>query len=816
MTRSMLVLLAGTALTGAAAVVPQSAVAQTAEKAAPSESAAPTSGVSSDQADPSSSVTANIDQAGDIVVTAQKRSERLQDVPLAVTAIGGDALASRQINDTSALTQAVPSLTFNQGANPTNTSLRIRGVGTQLFGQGTQSSVAVVIDGVPQARQAQGFTDFADIERIEVLRGPQGTLFGANASAGVVSVVTARPSKEFEGRGDITIAEHNEYRVKGTVSGAISDSLRARVTGFYNNVQGITYDVTTGKYVNGEKSWGVRGKLEWRPSSNLTFTASADYRKQNADCCASTLLSAVTPAIITLNAPVVASYDNRKITENALTYANSRQSTYSLEADWDLGAATVTSISAYQEYHLIVNQPIDRINTTVVPFVGRGAAYAAWDFNSGTLNLNQISQELRIGSNGNRDLTYVAGIYYAHLYVDRPFQRRRAVCGATTGVIGAPCPVTPIYQSAGSRSMLHTDSIAAFGQLQYRLVGGLKAIAGLRVQNESGYNYGYQYTPIQAGDAPQPGNSNNRGSIRSNDTAVTGKAGLQYEFNRNLQIYGSYTRGYKGVGYNMELATNYANQTVLEPEHVNAYEIGFKGRTADGVFSLNAAAFLADYVNLQVQANRSDPVLGITQFVTTNAGSSRTKGVELEATIRPNSYFSLNAAFTLSDSRINIDGLNCPLQFQAAAPVRTDSPVNLCYRTAAGATPQQNLRNAPLPSSPMYRVLLSPRFEYPVVGNLEAFIQGDLSFQSKQQMALEQDPLLVQRAYTLVNLSAGVHPIDNRFTASIFVKNLFNTHYFTSLAHNSLLATAANPYDVIGTYNKDTDRYIGGSLSFRF
>jgi len=137
MTRSMLVLLAGTALSGAVAAVPQSAVAQTAEQSAPSESAAPTSSVSTDQADPSSPITANTNQPGDIVVTAQKRSERLQDVPVAVTAIGGDALASRQINDTSALTQAVPSLTFNQGANPTNTSLRIRGVGTQLFGQGT-------------------------------------------------------------------------------------------------------------------------------------------------------------------------------------------------------------------------------------------------------------------------------------------------------------------------------------------------------------------------------------------------------------------------------------------------------------------------------------------------------------------------------------------------------------------------------------------------------------------------------------------------------------------------------------------------------
>ena len=134
------------------------------------------------------------DTSNDIIVTAQKRSERLQDVPLAVTAVSGEPLANRQINDTTALTGAVPSLTFQQGNHPANTTFRIRGVGTALFGQGVESSVAVVVDGVPMVRAAQSLSDIADVDRIEVLRGPQGTLFGKNASAGVLSIVTARPT----------------------------------------------------------------------------------------------------------------------------------------------------------------------------------------------------------------------------------------------------------------------------------------------------------------------------------------------------------------------------------------------------------------------------------------------------------------------------------------------------------------------------------------------------------------------------------------------------------------------------------------------
>ena len=211
------------------------------------------------QADTAAAVAAPQDDAdaGEIVVTAQKRSERLQDVPLAVTAVTGEGLADRQINDTTALVKAVPSLTFQQGAHPANTTFRIRGVGTALFGQGVESSVAVVVDGVPLVRQAQALSDLADIERIEVLRGPQGTLFGKNASAGLINIVTARPTSTLQGNGDVTIAERGEYRVKGTVSGPLSDTLRARISGFYNDVEGPAYNVTRKERVNGQSGWGV-------------------------------------------------------------------------------------------------------------------------------------------------------------------------------------------------------------------------------------------------------------------------------------------------------------------------------------------------------------------------------------------------------------------------------------------------------------------------------------------------------------------------------------------------------------------------------
>jgi len=752
----------------------------------------------------------------EIVVTAQKRAERLQDVPLAVTAVSGDALANRQINDTSSLVSAVPSLTFQQGAHPANTSFRIRGVGTALFGLGTESSVSVVLDGVVLARQAQGFTDLADIERVEVLRGPQGTLFGKNASAGVVSVVTARPTKDFAGRAEATVAEHDEYRIKGTVSGPLSDTLRARVSGYYSDVKGTTYNVTTGRWVNGAESWGLRGKLEWDATDSLNLLLAADYRDTDALCCASTLISAVNPVIAQLTAPVVASRTNRQLTEDTETRSQSDQATISLEANWDLGSAVVTSISAYQRYRLDVNQPIDRIDSNPVPFVGAGAVYSDWAYNRGIVRLANLSQELRIASAGEGPLTYVAGLFYNHGHVTRPFERRRARCNA--GVVGQPCAVAPIYQSQGSLAILETDSYAAFGQAEYQLTEKLKAIGGLRLQYEKGHNQGYQFGILVAGDQLLTGAPPiSQGEISSSDTSVTGKAGLQYEFGRNAQAYATYTRGYKGEGYNMEAGTDFRTQSVLKPEHVDAYEVGFKGRTPDGVISLNAALFWADYTNLQVQANRSDPVTGVVAFIATNAGSSRTKGFEIEGTVRPSSWFSMDAGITYSDSTIDIDGLNCPLQFQAAAPVVTGAPpANVCYRTAAGVTPRQNLRGGRLPASPKLRVSLAPRVEFDVADDLVAFGQVGVSYQSSQGFAVEQDPLLKQPAYTLVDLSLGVRQADGGYSVTVFVKNLFDKNYFTAIGHNSLLASPANALDLVSNYNKDADRYVGVTLGYRF
>lgn len=764
----------------------------------------------------------------EVVVTAQKRTERLQDVPLAVTAVSGDALQSRQINDTNNLVQAIPSLTYQQGPNPANTTFRIRGVGTSLFSQGVESSVSVVVDGVVAARGSQSFTDLADIERVEVLRGPQGTLFGKNATAGLINVVTANPSREFGGKISATVAEGDEYRISGTLTGPLSDTLSGRLSGFYNDVRGHVRNLGAGGWENGFESWGVRGKLAWAPTDALTVLATAEYRENDADCCIGVSITTTTPALIRLLAPVVSSRSNRQVATDSLAYAYAQQASYSIQADYDLGWATLTAISALQNYKQDANNEVDNIFNPVPEYVGgaTGNAYAQFNDNGGILHLEQFSQEFRLASRGDQKLTYVLGGYYSWLELERPFVRRRAYCPAgTTAQIGQPCPVLR-WESLGAYSLLQSTHHAVFGQAEYEISDGLKLLGGLRLQRERVSVEGFRYGPLLPGDVLFSGQPSANAGTNAADTAITGKVGAQYEFSRDAQVYATYTRGYKGLGIGTEVAADFANQAPILPEDVDAYELGFKGRTADRRASVAVALFLADYTNLQVQANRSDPTTGVIRFEPTNAGSSRTKGVEIEGAFNPTEAFTITGAVTYAKATIDIDGLNCPLQFQSGAvviPLNGTRPIGTCYRpttlvnnvaTVGAAT--QDLRGGVLPASPRWRVNLTPSYRFSLGDQYGGVAQVSVAYQSKLNYALEQDPLTVQKGYTVVDASIAFHTVDQKYRLNLFVKNLFDQNYFTSIGHNALLSSAANATDLQANISKASDRYFGATLDVRF
>ncbi|MEG3168479.1 TonB-dependent receptor [Sphingomonas sp. LB3N6] len=801
-------LLATTATASLALGIAVPAIAQTAPSTEPvqvsTQADSPTPSDSGPQASPESGL-----EAGDIIVTAQKRSERLQDVPLAVTALSGDQLANSQVAGTSGIAALVPSLTFTQSTSDLNNNVRIRGVGTSLFNTGLESAVSFVVDGVVLSRQGQGFQDLIDVDRVEVLRGPQGTLFGKNATAGVINVVTKRPSKSLEGVAEATIAEMGEYRVRGSVSGPLTETLGARLTGYYTNDRGWLYDVGRGKHVNGNETFGLRGKVEWDPTANLNLLLTADYRKSDSDCCQPIPYQTTSPVLAALRAPVIASRENRTVASDQGTFSDTRQGGVSLEAGLDLGGPSLTSITAWRQWKFANNVDVDGFVAATPVYVPFGNGY--FGINGGTVDIKQFTQELRLTSPSNVPVEYTVGLFYFHLDLDRDFTRRTGGCVTNPAAFGQPCP-TFFFSSGSSASTGQTDNYAAFGQVQWHVTDQLSAIGGFRLQRETvSYAGSRNGLPSYTGDRALFAANTGRGSV--SDTDLSGKAGLQYEFSRRAQVYGTWSRGYKGQGYDLELTANFASQPPVRPETVNAFEIGFKGQSPDGRFSLNAAAFHAKYNDLQIQTTTAPNV-----SIPANAGSSVSKGIELEFTARPTRDLTINSGVTYLDATYDADRIACALPAQAAPVVLAAGqaePVNQCYRNANGTL--QNLSGVRLPNAPRWRGNVSVRYDKDIAGtDYAGFVQLTGNAQTAVGFSFEQDQALRQSGYATIDASIGVHTQDDRYQLTVFVRNLTDKSYALGLQRDNIVTNAANPGNLLYFTAKEASRYAGATFRARF
>jgi iron complex outermembrane receptor protein len=760
-------------------------------------------------ATPSWAQDANTDEPvglDEVVVTAQKRSQRLQDVPLAVTALSEETLSSSQVTGTAGLSNLVPSLTYTQSTNDLNNNVRIRGVGTALFNTGLESAVSFVVDGVVMSRQGQGFQELIDVERVEVLRGPQGTLFGKNATAGVINIVTRRPSAEPEGVIEASAAEHGEYRLRGSYSTPITDTLGVRLTGFYTDDEGYIYDHGRGRNVYGGVTWGLRGKAEWQATPDLNFLLTADYRTSETDCCQPVPYLTTNSVLAGLRSPVVASPTNRSVESDGNTFMNTEQKGVSLQGDLSLGDHTLTSITSYRTWNLENNVDVDGWAGSVPVYVPFGNGY--FSVNGGGLDISQFTQELRLTSPSGGAFEYTVGLFYFDLDLDRDFLRRTGGCVTNPAAFGEACP-TYFFSSAAHQANSKTENLALFGQAEWHATEALSVIAGLRAQRET-----VSYSGSRGATAPYAGDrllfAANSGSGEITDEDVSGKLGLQYQFSRRAQTYLTWTRGYKGAGYDVELTANFASQTPVLPETVEAWELGFKGQLFDGRMTLNTALFRADYENLQVQSTIAPNV-----SIPTNAGSSISQGAEIEVQIAATDKLTLSFGTTWLDAHFDANRIACALPAQAS-PVTLAAgqaePINTCFRLGSGTV--QNVRGGDLPNAPEWRTNASIRYEDDIPNtSLAGFGQLTFTSQTATTFSLEQDPGLTQDGYSLINLNLGVRTQDDRYQLSLFVRNLFDVHFVNGMQRDNMLTNAANPDNILYFPAKDAERYAG--LTFR-
>ena len=725
-----------------------------------------------------------------VMVTATKRPETLQNVPVAVSAKSGQDLENSGVSSIEGLATLVPSLTFTQSSNELNSSVRIRGVGTEVFSSGVEPSVSFVVDDVVLARQGQGFQDLVDIERVEVLRGPQSTLFGKNASAGVISVTTKAPSDTLSGKIDITAAEGDEYALRGTISGPLSKTVSGRLTGFTKSLKGHIKNIPDGRDLNGYDNWGMRGKLLIEPSSALDLTLIADYRDTQQDCCAYQIRdtsTALNPVVgVTLDAllnPVVASPENRQTHLNAPVYNNSEQWGVSGKAEYSFDNGYIfTSITAHREWDFENNLDVDALS-----FEDPMPGVVTFDLNSGQTNLTQTSQEFRLASPEWESFDYVIGAYFFELDLDRSFRRR---IEAMTG-LGA------VAQSGQFNGSVGNKNYAVFGSGNWRLGQGTTIFGGLRLLNET-LDYQVYRDPtntLQPGDFPLVGSAGTFADIDgdTSDTALVGNVGIRHQWNDDLMTYVRYARGYKGRAFDV-IFTAPQDTQVVDAEQSDSYEAGLKFQTANNRLQMNAAIFWTNYEDFQAQERD----VSASTVVVANAGEVSTKGIELDATALLTNTTMFQGGIAYTDAKVD--------RFPFAQCYRGQTLSEGCINGV------QDLSGKDLPNSPDWRFTASLRQDIPLKTlPFDGFIQVDGSWQSEVQFQIDQNPNTTQDGYGLLHLSAGIQDKDDIWTASVFVRNLLDETYASNVFADPLYPGVISHY-----LPRDSERYVGARLAASF
>lgn len=726
----------------------------------------------------------------EVVVTAQKRQQNLQDIPVAVTALTAETLSNRNVATVSDLPRLAPSLTVTQGNVPTNNSINMRGIGTIAFSTGIEPSVAVIVDDVALLQQAQAFSGLSDIERIEVLRGPQGTLFGKNASAGAINIVTQGPTDTLTGSVTGALTDDDEKRVDASVSGPLANGVGFRLNGFYSDRDGTIDNLTTGEKLNGETNYGVRGRLKLDPTDNLSIDLIASHSLSEGNGVARTVRSAPAGASV-FGTPIAPSLvgitpgrDNYSVRANAPFFNRSEVNTYTARASLRLGPVNLVSVTSYQTWRFRFAEDFDMTQQNVLGLVGGAVASSQYES-------HQLSQELRLVSNTDGPLSYVAGLFYADGETDRSFDRR---------------PAGAVRAAWASNS--GTQSYAAFAQASYDFTDKTHLDVGLRANHEK---VDARFQNLVATATPP---ANNATCLQvcagsAEDDAVTGKIALRQDLSDDVMVYGSYATGYKGQGFDISTGfTPMRAANPVKPETSKSYELGMKGRFLDRRLQLNAVLFWTNFEQFQAQSGLLLPDNTI-QLTLNNVGEVRTRGVELEMSAQVTEAFRIDAAFNYLDTEI--------LSFKNAQCYGGQTAAQGCVDLdGAGplTTTGQDLAGKRLPNAPKYKFNVGGNYDVALDSMpFDGFVTLDYSYQSAVNFDLLGNPLTVERGYGILNGSVGIDQKgDTGYRLTLFANNILDEHY----ASNVSVAVGGSTGLLLQTLPRNSQRYVGLKASYRF
>ncbi len=763
----------------------------------------------------------------EIIVTAQKREQSVQEVPIAVSAFDQDFLEEAGIEDILELQFFVPGLTVYNNQTVGQTNINIRGVGTAGNSVSLESSVGIYVDGVYRSRQSSSIGDLVDLERVEVLKGPQGTLFGKNTASGAIQFLTRKPDLEAVG-GFLELQAGNESY--GSFKGAVNIPLvtgrsAIRLSGSSSQRDGYIDNITTGTDTNDRDRYSIRGQLLMTNGDNLTLRLIADYSEIDEVCCAASNifdgpgdnaanfiaaggslpptgklpgasfalpLDVIAGLTGLTGAPVVLSnrYDDDVVATNRDPFSKIEETGFSAEVTWDINDdITFTSITAYRSYEREGDVDAD-FNATDV--LSRSGGFTEQD---------TITQEFRIDGVW-RDITYATGIYYFDQELDNDTYLTLGTAAnisltgglptfalinvdpglcpfieASTGITQAVClgPAFPAGEGSINLSTQEQTSWAVFAQADWKLTEDTILTLGLRyLDEEKDMNVEFLetiFTPIFGAFTPLSPFVPNVDNITFEDDAVTGTIKLTHFWTNDIMTYASYGRGYKSGGTNIDRISPATGAPLLfDPETSESYELGMKGDFMKNRLRVNMALYKTEFEDFQ-----ANTFVG-TGFVLQNAGEIESNGFEVDVTAVLNSYFTLAGGAAYVDAEYD--------SFVGGA----------CIRTPFGKEPDANDARFPAVCDASGNTVGStPEWTYytSLIGSYDlssGVLYGRLDVSHKDDMLIGNDNDLNKEAdaYTLANLHIGYSFAEGKYDVSVWAKNITDEDYRVS-AFNSVL-----------------------------
>jgi iron complex outermembrane receptor protein len=692
------------------------------------------------------------------------------------------------------LKELVPSVQL-YSSNARNTSLNIRGLGSTfgLTNDGIEPGVGFYIDGVYHARPAATALDFVDIDQIEILRGPQGTLFGKNTTAGAFNIITRRPSTSPSGKAEISFGNYNFIQAKASFTGRVAKNLSTRVSFSGTDRQGTVFHEKQQQYYNGQNNIGIKTQLLYTPNHKLDILLSGDYNIQRPDG-SSLVVAGITPTLrsayrqydriisdLGYERPTIDPF-SRKIESDAPWKHHQEIGGAHLNIDYKIGKAKLTSTSAWRFWNW---DPVNDRDFTAIPALSRSQAPSRHD---------QYSQEIRVAGDISKKISGVGGVFYLDQTLKTPVSQQEEVGAAQWRFVQTSATgQQALYSTPGllDNYGIKTDfnfrsrSAAVFGQLDWAILKGLHIQPGLRFNYDT-KDLDYARTTYGGLETTDPALLALKRVVYSNQTFntktfnrnISGNITVSYRPTENLNTYATYSTAYKSIGLNLgglpTLPNGEADLSLAEikPEYVQHYEIGIKTKPIKNGM-LNISVFNTDIKDYQTIVQ--SPQLGVNRGYLSNAEKVNVKGLELDASYKINKILSINSSVAYTDGKY-VSFTNAPLPLEETGKViinENGTSVQQAFTDASGGR---------LPGISKWN--WTGGFDLSTKGNLlgktgRYFIAVDASYRSDYSSNPTPSKVLNISAYGLLNARLGFR--SEAISVFIWSRNLGGTNYFEQL-----------------------------------